>query len=110
MANCQIDLERLISRCEAHLDARSASASGQIKLQSSVAKMDELLALVEKSSSTDDIGRLQRSVERFRALLLAPSSRVAIPAAIRLAVAGGELSSTQKVEIFFFSFVPFASF
>jgi hypothetical protein len=95
LTNCQVDLDRLIVRCEAHLD-RASTKTGKIKLENAVRKMEELLVLVEKTAPAEQVSKQQRSVERFRALLNSSSSHVAVPAAIRLAVAGGELSSEQK--------------
>jgi hypothetical protein len=92
-----VDLHRLIARTDAQLLQRIDSKSGKLKLQGAVAKMDELLELLEKTAPPEQVAKQQRAVERFHALLRSSSGHVAVSSAIRLAVAGGsDLSAEQR--------------
>ncbi len=96
-AEALVDLQRLIARTDAHVLQRADSKSGKLKLQGAVAKMDELLDVLEKTASPEQVAKQQRAVERFHALLRSSSGHVAVSSAIRLAVAGGsELSAEQR--------------
>ena len=92
-----VDLQRLIARTDAQLQQWVDSKSGKLKLQGAVEKMDELLALLERSAPAEQVAKQQRAVERFHALLRSSSGHVAVSSAIRLAVAGGsDLSAEQR--------------
>lgn len=97
------DLERLIERSEGLVAGVGVSRTQQQRLANHVERMDLLMSSLEKTLSVADLVRFQRAVDRFHALLSAtgPSSHGSVslsgvPAAIKMAVGGGELSTEQK--------------
>lgn len=95
MAEATVDLERLLSRCDALLLNKTDTQAGRLRLSAALTRMDQLLSSV--ADPTFFPAALLRAVERYRALGdQTAGPLLGVPSAVRLAVAAPGLGPAER--------------